>query len=53
MHHVILLPRLHEARMHVKVVAVFVVHAALELMRVDEVRLPVLEIGFNLLFPII
>ena len=53
MHHVVLLPRLHEARMHIEVVAIFVVHAALELMRVDEVRLPVLEVGLDLLFPIV
>ena len=53
MYHVILLPRFHEARMHVEVVAVFVVHASLELMRIDEVRLPVLEVGFDLLFPIV
>ena len=53
MHHVMLLARPHEARMHVEVLAVFVVHTALELMRIDEVRLPILEVGFDLLFPIV
>ena len=53
MYHVVLLARPHEARMHVEVLAVFVVHTALELMRIDEVRLPILEGGFDLLFPIV